>query len=106
MTRAVKTLVIHSLKIENKDGDRYYKLVAEDIQLQVKVTKKDLQKNTHEDILKAVNDMFLTSLRVLKHTGTLTRDVDISALDKWSQTTTGLAVKVKNDPISEFPRFK
>lgn len=105
MPRAIKRLNITDMQVEDKDGMRIYRLHADKVGLMVKVPREDLDREPREKILEVVNDYFLNSLRYLKHTGTLPKNPDKKALNQWSQSDTGLAIKPKNDMVKEFTRF-
>lgn len=64
-----------------------------------------------ETKIQEINDQFKQSLRYLKHHNgffdntAAEKDVK-AAMNKWSHTNTGLAIKVEDDPVSEFTPFQ
>jgi len=106
MPRTIKRLNITDMSVKDEDGVRTYKLIANNIRLKVEVPESDIRSHKRPEILKAVNDRFLNSLRFIKHTGDLPNKPDDKELNKWSSTEWGLAIKPKNDEIKEFPRFE
>lgn len=80
-------------------------ILANNIPLKVEVPESDIRSHKREEVLKAVNDYFLNSLRLIKHYGEMPKNPDSKMLNVWSQTTTGIAIKPKNDPVPEFIRF-
>ncbi len=61
--------------------------------------------------IQEINEQFKNSLRYLKHHGGYfdktadEKDVK-AAMNKWSSTITGLAIKIQDDPLTEFTPFQ
>ncbi len=105
MARTIKRLIIDGMKTEDKDGVRTYYIRANGVGMKVEVPESDIRSHKREEVLKAVNDHFLQSLRYLKHVGDLPSNPDPKKLNFWSQTEWGVACKPKNDVMKEFQRF-
>jgi len=62
------------------------------------------------DSIETINESFANSGRVVKHIGgyfpdDATDQEKKGALEMLSQTDTGIGIKIRQDPLKEFPRF-
>lgn len=82
-----------------------FSIYCNDIPLEASCTLQEFNED-HDKTMEKVNNNFRNSIRYIKHEGSIPKKPDPKVLNKWTSTNTGVAIKVKNDPVPEFTPFK